>query len=183
MYNTSKANADYDMQIARIVKAIGDDIETLGLYCVADVSTSGNGDTYLLVFETDRTNKNGEKIKKVLSVKEATIRDFDTKVDRTIDMISYGYDMKYTKNIIEQERLTKVTSEMPVTAIFGIQLGGSIIEMRSDNIETDKQAIELSIPILTNTGTDYSINVYGVASKTGTARCSNTEITSPTLLP
>ena len=45
-------------------------------------------------------------------------------------MISYGYDMIYTKDIIEQERLSKVTSEMPIDAMFGVQVGGSVIESR-----------------------------------------------------
>ncbi len=181
MYNTSKANADYDMQIARIVKAIGDDIDRYGLYCIGDVSSGSEGNSYILIFNADRTNKKGQPIKKVLSLKEATIRDFDTKKDKTINMISYGYDMIYTKDIIEQERLSKVTSEMPIDAMFGVQVGGSVIESRYEDIDKNRQAVELSIPILTNSGTDYSVNVYGIASKTTTAKCSKSEIESPTM--
>ncbi len=145
-YNTSKAEADYDMLVSTFIRGIGDDIDKYGLLNVEYKEGVSNKSEVILTFNAYRPTKLSQKIKKVLKMyldSEGTYH------------LSYAYDADVTDNVVSNERITNVVREIPKDGIID---ASEVIHIR----RLDGKAIEIRVPIMNAEGTDYTINIYGI---------------------
>ena len=146
-YNQSKIQSDYDMLVANIIKAVGNDIDTYGLRSI-EYETPGKKDALILTFNTFRPYNLSERIRKVLRVYFKDNKFY----------ISYAYETDYTDNITSNERVTGVIREIPPDVVID---SSNYIELTTKNINPDR-AIEIKIPMATAKGNIYDINIYGI---------------------
>lgn len=161
-YNQSKIQADFDVLNATIIKAIGDDIDLYGLKEVEYIGTESHvayadKSTYsaiVLTFSEYRASKLSDPIKKVLKVYYNENKYY----------ISYGYDSVITNNITSAERLTNVVREAPDGIIFNSNHYIQLLENGSgaEEVNTTSHIVEIKIPVSTEKGNIYDINVFGV---------------------
>ncbi len=161
-YNQSKIQADFDVLNATIIKAIGNDIDLYGLKEVKYIGaeshvTYADRGTYSavqLTFGEYRPSKLSEPIKKILKVYYSGNRYY----------VSYGYDSVITNNVTSAERLTNVVREAPEGIVFNakhyIQLLENGVGVNASN--TLNRIVEIKIPVSTEKGNIYDINIFGV---------------------
>lgn len=146
-YMQSKIQANYDMLVANIIKAVGNDIDTYGLRSV-EYETPGKKDAIILTFNTFRPYHLSERIKKVLRIYFRNNTYY----------ISYAYEAEYTDNINSNERVTSIVREIPPDVVID---SSNYIELESKNINPDK-IVEIKIPMSNARGSVYDINIYGI---------------------
>ena len=145
-YNQSKIQADYDILVSNVIKAIGNDIENYGLKSVEyeKINEKENTDAVVLTFNTFRTTNLSENITKVLRVYFENNKFY----------ISYSYEAKYTQNMTSTERVTNVVREIPDDVI--LDKDGYVKLEKLDDF------VKLKVPMSDKNGNIYDINIYGI---------------------
>ncbi len=146
-YNQSAVQADYNILVANIVKAIGDDIDNYGLSEI-EYETEGNKSAIILTFNAFRLNHLSDRIRKVLRVYFRNNKFY----------ISYSYESKYTLDITSVERSTSVIREMPDDVVVD---SSNYIELTKTSIGIDVLT-EIKVPMGDANGNIYDINVFGL---------------------
>jgi len=148
-YNNSKIQADYDMLNAIVIEAIGSDIKNYGLMSVE--YESEDHDALIFTFDEYRPTKLSEPIKKILRLYSKNDRYY----------ISYKYEKEYTETITSDERLSGITREIPEDIIINPD---EYIILKKGS--TGSGIIEIHVPLSTEKGNIYDINIYGVLKET-----------------
>lgn len=157
VYNQSKMQADYDMLVSTITKAVGMDIENYGLKSAEFIGSEN--DTVLLTFNAFRPTKLSDPIKKMLKVY------FDYETNNYV--ISYAYqvcsptkddplDAYCTPNITSAEKSASEIRTVPNSDEVVMDSSHYISLTEKNNI------VKIKIPISNSKGTIYDINIYGV---------------------
>lgn len=150
-YNMSKIQSNYDMLGSNIIKAIGNDIDNYGLKDVR-YETAGDKSSVVLTFNTFRPQHLSERIQKVLRVY----------FKNNIYYISYAYESQYTSDITSVERVSGVIRELPSDVVID---SSNYIELTTQNLGNGDRVVGLKVPMSTEKGNVYDINVYGLIKK------------------
>ena len=150
-YNQSIIKSDYDILVANILNAIGDDIDEYGLYGV-DYENSEEKSVVIFTYDTFRSSHLSDRIKKILRVYFKNNRFY----------ISYAYESKYTPDITSLERISGVVREMPSDVSVD---RSNYIELYKTPVGMDV-LVEVKIPLSDSQGNIYDINTYGLIKAT-----------------
>lgn len=149
-YNKSSVQADYNMLVATMIKAIGNDIDDYGLYSV-EYENLEKRDAIILTFNSFRPSNLSERIKKIVRVEFKNNEYY----------ISYSYESAYTKNITSMERISGVIREMP----DGVYVDkDNYLFFEKSSLGRD-DIVKICIPMENEFGNVYDINVYGLIKK------------------
>jgi len=144
-YKFGKLSIDYEVAVGNIIRAVGNDIENYGLRSVECENTQC--DALVMIYDDFRSTKLNDRIKKVLRIV----------YENNLYSISYAYEEKYTGEIQDEEKFTKVYVTLPQSAILNTSKYIVLKEVQD--------VLKIKIPLSDNNGTVFDINIYGVYEK------------------
>lgn len=159
-YNQSKIQADYEILVANIVKAVGDDIENYGLYSV-EWEDKLKHEALIITFDEFRPSKLSERIKKVLRV---YFRENKYYVSYSYESIgSYNSTAaSRTADITSDERITSNIRPIPEDVVID---SNNYINLEKENWPDGSAIIKINIPLSNAKGNIYDINIFGTIRK------------------
>ncbi len=144
-YKFSKLRVDYEVAVGNIIRAVGNDIENYGLLR-AECETT-RCDALVMTYDDFRSTKLNERIKKVLRIE----------YKNNLYSISYAYEKKYTSEIQDEEKFTKVYVTLPESAILN--------NPRYIVLKEVQDVLKIQIPLSDKNGNCFDINIYGVYAR------------------